>query len=98
MKWPKNAKEGIIVAGGHGEGNALTQLCFAYGIAVDPLGTVYVADYANNRVMHWLKGAKEGSIVIDGNKQEAELNRLNYPVNLSLDQENNLYIVDSGNH
>ncbi|CAF5031049.1 unnamed protein product, partial [Rotaria socialis] len=47
----KGAKEGIVVAGGQGAGSALTQLSHPNGIVVDTLGTLYVADTWNHRVM-----------------------------------------------
>ncbi|CAF1266929.1 unnamed protein product, partial [Rotaria magnacalcarata] len=56
MKWAKGAKEGIVVAGGQRQGNALTQLENPNGLFVDTLGTLYVADYGNHRVMHWTQG------------------------------------------
>jgi hypothetical protein len=34
MKWTKDAKEGIIVADGHGNRNSLTQLSYPYGLVV----------------------------------------------------------------
>ncbi len=51
MKWTKDAKEGIIVAGSHGNRNSLTQLSYPYGIVVDRLCTLYVADRFNHRIM-----------------------------------------------
>ncbi|CAF4945043.1 unnamed protein product, partial [Rotaria socialis] len=67
MKWNKGAKEGIVVAGGQGAGNALAQLYFPNGIFVDTLGTLYVADYHNNRVMRWTQGEKkQGTVIVDG--------------------------------
>ncbi|CAF4520390.1 unnamed protein product, partial [Rotaria magnacalcarata] len=49
MKWTKGAKEGILVAGGRGRGNLLSQLNFPQGIIVDQLGTLYIADLYNHR-------------------------------------------------
>ncbi|CAF4322910.1 unnamed protein product, partial [Rotaria magnacalcarata] len=51
MKWVKGAKEGIVVAGGRGKGNLLSQLNFPEGIIVDQLGTLYVVDRGNNRIV-----------------------------------------------
>ena len=47
MKWMEGAKEGIVVAGGQGEGNSLRQLSYPRGVVVDQLDTVYVADLGN---------------------------------------------------
>jgi len=99
MKWTKGVKEGIIVAGGgQSQGTSLKQLYGPQGVFVDKLGTLYVADGYNNRVVRWIKDAKEGSIIAGGNRRGTELHQLNIPTGLSFDDENNLYIVDNGNH
>jgi DNA-binding beta-propeller fold protein YncE len=94
MKWMKGAKEGIVIAGSQGQGNDLTQLSGPYGIAVDQLGSVYVAEWNNQRVMRWPKGATQGSILVGGNGEGEEANQFNRPCGLSFDLQNNLYIVD----
>ena len=94
----KGVKEGIIVAGGQGPGISLKQLNSPQGIFVDKLGTLYVAEAGNDRIVRWIKGAEEGSIIAGGNSRGTEPNQLNGPVGLSFYDENNLYIVDHGNH
>ncbi|CAF2117929.1 unnamed protein product, partial [Rotaria magnacalcarata] len=79
MKWNKGSKEGIVVAGGHGEGSALTQLNDPGGLFVDTLGTLYVADSLNHRVMRWTQGAKQGTVIAGGNGQGARANQFNDP-------------------
>jgi DNA-binding beta-propeller fold protein YncE len=98
MKWLKDAKEGIVVAGGQGQGNSLKQLSNPHGILVDQFGSVYVADSGNHRVIRWLKGAREGTIVVGGNAKREQTNQFDGPMDLSFDCQNNLYVVDSGNH
>ncbi|CAF1673339.1 unnamed protein product [Adineta ricciae] len=98
MKWLKGARQGIIIAGGNGEGNSLKQLSGPQGILLDQLNQIYVADHGNNRVMRWIEGAKKGSIVAGGNGYGHELNQLSYPTGLSFDHQGNLYVVDSVNH
>jgi sugar lactone lactonase YvrE len=98
MKWVKGAKEGIIVAGGQGQGNSLKQLSYPQGIIVDQLGSVYVAEWGNHRVIRWLKGTEEGTIVVGGNGLGEQPNQFNGPSDLSFDRENNLYVFDWGNH
>ncbi|CAF1308046.1 unnamed protein product [Rotaria magnacalcarata] len=64
----QGAKEGIVVAGGQGEGSALAQLKYPEGLFVDTLGTLYVADTGNNRVMRWIQGdKKQGAVIVGGN-------------------------------
>jgi sugar lactone lactonase YvrE len=94
----EGAKEGLVVAGDQGEGNNLIQLASPEGVIVDHLGTVYVADYNNHRIMRWSEGAKEGSIVVGGNGKGQQPNQLNYPVGLSFDRQGNLYVADWNNH
>ncbi|CAF5092722.1 unnamed protein product, partial [Rotaria magnacalcarata] len=59
-------KEGVIVAGGRGQGSNRTQLNNPTGIVVDRLGTVYVADQRNNRVMRWYDSASYGDVIAGG--------------------------------
>ena len=94
----KGAKEGIVVAGGQGQGNSLTQLSSPRGVVVDQLGTVYVTDLGNHRVMRWPKGATQGSVVVGGKEPGEQANQLSGPVGLSFDREGNLYVVDLNNH
>lgn len=46
-----DGREGVIVAGGQGEGNSLGQLSGPNGIFVDQKSSIYVVDQENNRVM-----------------------------------------------
>jgi DNA-binding beta-propeller fold protein YncE len=98
MKWVEGAKQGIVVAGGEGRGNGLTQLSLPKGVVVDQLGTVYVAEGGNDRIMRWVKGATEGSVIVGGNGVGGQSNQLNGPEGLSFDRYGNLYVVDNGNH
>ncbi|CAF1415566.1 unnamed protein product, partial [Rotaria magnacalcarata] len=88
---------GIVVAGGRRAGDALTQLENPNGLFVDMLGTLYVADTSNNRVMRWTQGAKKGTVIEGGNGQGAGANQFIYPVGLSFDRHGILYAVDGGN-
>ncbi|CAF4697813.1 unnamed protein product [Rotaria sp. Silwood2] len=92
MKWMKGEKQGIVVAGGHGKGNNLSQLSNSNGIIVDQSGTLYVADYSNHRIMRWSLGVTERNVIIGGNDQESQLNQFLCPIGLSFDQVNNLYV------
>ncbi len=98
MKWVEGAKQGIVVAGGQGKGNGLTQLSNPLGVVVDQLGTVYVAEVGNARIMRWVKGATQGSVIVGGNGVGGQSNQLNWPEGLSFDRHGNLYVVDQGNH
>ncbi|CAF1364905.1 unnamed protein product [Rotaria magnacalcarata] len=65
------------------------------GLFVDTLGTVYVADTANNCVMRCTQGAKQGTVFAGGNGAGA--NHLGAPVALSFDRRGNLYVADQDN-
>jgi peptidoglycan hydrolase-like protein with peptidoglycan-binding domain len=62
------------------------------------LGTVYVAEGGNARIMRWVKGGIEGSVIVGGNGNGGQSNQLNWPVGLSFDRHGNLYVVDAENH
>jgi sugar lactone lactonase YvrE len=97
MKWVVGAKEGIVVAGGHGNGAGLTQLLNPTGVVADQLGTVYVADTGNQRIMRWVKGATQGSVIVGGNGRGEQSNQLNEPMGLSFDRHGNLYVAEYNN-
>ncbi|CAF1179027.1 unnamed protein product [Adineta steineri] len=98
MKWEKDAKEGVIVAGGNDEGDSLRQLYNPQGLIVDHLGHIYVADCRNDRVIRWCEGKEESEIIVGGYGEGNHSNQLNSPMGLSFDSEENLYVVDWGNH
>ncbi|CAF1156799.1 unnamed protein product [Didymodactylos carnosus] len=98
-RYRRGESQGTVVAGGKGrEGNGLTQLSYPAGVIVDQLGTVYVAEEGNDRIMRWPKGATQGSVIVGGNGRGEQSNQLNEPVGLSCDRHGNLYVVDCGNH
>ncbi|CAF5171470.1 unnamed protein product, partial [Rotaria magnacalcarata] len=92
------AKEGIVVAGGQGQGITLAQLNHPQGLFVDTLSTLYVADTSNHRVMRWTQGATQGTVFVGGNGLGAGANQFSYPTGLSFDRYGNLYVVDCGNN
>ncbi|CAF1682865.1 unnamed protein product, partial [Rotaria magnacalcarata] len=67
-------------------------------IFVDTLGTLYVADPGNHRVMRWTQGAEQGTVLADGNGAGAGANQFSVPCGLSFDRHGNLYVVDYGNN
>ncbi|CAF5188616.1 unnamed protein product, partial [Rotaria magnacalcarata] len=68
------------------------------GVLVDQLGTVYVADGGNDRIMRWPNGATQGSVIVGENGRGGQSNQLYWPFGLSFDRHGNLYVVDYGNH
>ncbi|CAF3851546.1 unnamed protein product, partial [Adineta steineri] len=88
---------GILVAGGNGEGNQLNQLHWPTFIFVDEDQTVYVSDSNNHRVMKWRKGAKTGKTVAGGNGQGNNLKQLSAPRGVIVDDLGQIYVADSEN-
>jgi len=63
-KWKPGATEGVVVAGGTGNGNAPNQLNDPTGIALDDAGFLYVSDGNNRRVQKFTPEVLP-SIVLD---------------------------------
>ncbi|CAF1560624.1 unnamed protein product [Adineta steineri] len=90
--------EGIVVAGGNGQGDQLNQLNSPRFIFVDEDQSVYVSDWNNHRVMKWRNGAKEGIIVAGGNGKGENLNQLSHPEGVVVDDLGQIYVTDVLNH
>ena len=98
-RYDKNGdKNGIVIAGGHGQGNNLNQLNKPTYLFIDAQSTLYVSDLRNHRVMAWVKGAKEGIIVAGGNGHGNDLAHLSFPRGVWVDEYGHVYVVDQGNH
>ena len=91
-------KKGIVVAGGNGKRNNLTQISCPSGLKVDRFGQIYVVDALNHRVMRWCKGDREGTIVVGGNGEGGRSNQFNHQTGLAFDRQGNLYVADQYNH
>lgn len=96
LKFDKHGKNGQIVAGGNGFGEATNQLYHPTGIFVaERTGNVYVADYLNHRVQRWTPGSKVGVTVCGGNDAGNNLNQLNHPSSVIVDDdERHIYVGD----
>ena len=88
-------KNGIVVAGGNGQGNQLNRLNCPTYLFVDQEQAVYVSDWKNHRVVKWNKDAKEGIVVAGGRGEENALTQLSYPQGLLVDTSGTIYVVDS---
>ena len=90
-------KNGIIVAGGNGQGNQLNQLNGPTYLFVDEEQAVYVSDSYNHRVMKWNKGANQGIVVAGRQGQGSALRQLYHPAGLVVDTSGAIYVVDAQN-
>ena len=78
-------KNGIVVAGGNGQGNQLNQLDVPAYLFVDEEQAVYVSDTDNHRVMKWNKGTNQGIVVAGRQGNGSALTQLFYPNGLFVD-------------
>ncbi|CAF4485338.1 unnamed protein product, partial [Rotaria socialis] len=62
------------------------------------MGTIYVNDHYNHRIMRWLKGSTSGSIIIGGQGSGNGTTQLSYPDDLIFDRQGNIYVSDYFNH
>ncbi|CAF1049178.1 unnamed protein product [Adineta steineri] len=94
-EWKQNA---ITVAGGIREGQELNQLNNPLGMFIDKNKNIFIADYANHRIVEWKYLAREGQIITGGNGQGNRMNQLNCPTDVIIDPQNHsIIIADSGN-
>ena len=78
-------KNGIIVAGGNGQGNHLIELNCPTYLFVDEKQAVHLSDSNNHRVMKWNKGEKEDIALAGGQGQGNGLTQLYDPRGLFVD-------------
>ena len=97
---------GAIAPGGNGDGGPATsaQLLQPRNIAVDPDGTLYISDFAANRVYRVSSGgilttvAGTGIAGFSGDGGSAQLAQLRSPAGVVSDSNGTLYIADSANN
>jgi hypothetical protein len=97
MKWAPGAKEGVIVAGGNGEGEASNQCPFPMFAFVDKNGHLYVSNATSNKVTRWKSDPNKSEIVAGGNGLGNAPDQLNFPIGVFV-KDKFLYVVDAGNN
>ena len=78
--------------GNSGSGNG--QFSFPRAIAIDPVGNVYVADAANDRIQ---KFTASGSFISTWGTSGSGDGQFSFPQGLDTDAAGNVYVSDSGN-
>ncbi len=100
------AGNNALGAGYGGDGGAATsaQLNWPMGVAVDPAGDLYIADFNNNRIRK-VDAATQTITTVAGNGSQgsadggpATQSSLNGPQKVTLDGEGNLYVADTKNN
>jgi len=92
--WRIGDHNGTIVTG-----NYSTSLSSPFGVNLDPMGNIYVADTGNHRIQFFLSGQFVSRTIagITGvNGTNASV--LNQPRWVTLDKQLNLYVCDTDNH
>jgi sugar lactone lactonase YvrE len=98
------AGTGVEGFSGDGAEASAAQLKLPFGVAVDSLGNVFIADSGNHRVRKVTPGgvittvAGTGTAGFSGDNGPAVAAQLNSPIFLALDGAGNLYIADQGNN
>jgi sugar lactone lactonase YvrE len=100
----------LLALGANNGGRSATSLDSPAGMAVDALGNLYVADYANNRVLEYnaplSTGMAASHVFGQGgsfttgsiNNGGISANSLNGPQSIALDAHGNLYAADTRNN
>ena len=104
MRYPTNSTtgtNGIVVAGGNGNGNETTQLAYPWGIDYRPMisNYMYITNYLGHTVTKWVPGASSGIFVagtpgVTGSTATTFM----HPMGIKLDANLNMFVVDNGNH
>ena len=95
-RWSQN---GVTVAGGNGNGNAINQLWSPYGLDIDDDNqSIVIADSGNDRIVEWKMGASHGNVIAGGRDGGNRLDQLYNPTDVLIDKEtNSLFIADRWN-
>ncbi|CAM4769157.1 unnamed protein product [Rotaria magnacalcarata] len=89
VRWPReNGTGGEIIISNVG----------CYGLALDDVGFIYIADYDKHEVRRYRMGENQGTIVAGGNGAGTGLNQLNHPRYVFIDEDNSIYVSDESNH
>ena len=100
MQWSNVNGEvkGVLAAGGGGRGSSSGRLSSPSDIFVDRVGSLFIVDQGNHRVMRRVKGAKKEEVLLGGNGRGSKKNQFDQPSSISFDDQGNLYVVDLNNH
>ncbi|GLF95292.1 NHL domain-containing protein [Streptomyces yaizuensis] len=98
------AGTGVAGSAGDNEAAVSAQLNRPYGVAMDSVGTLYIADYNNHRVRKVTTDGRIGTVAgtgvagFRGDGGPALAAQLNCPREVAVDSAGSVYIVDANNH
>ncbi|CAF4258591.1 unnamed protein product, partial [Rotaria sordida] len=101
VRWTLGDTQWILIAGSTNgtQGSSSTLLTSPFGVTLDPMENVYVADTSNHRIQLFMAGQLTGitiagSVGVRGN----DSNLLWAPYAVALDSQLNLYVADRNNN
>ncbi|CAF3998576.1 unnamed protein product [Rotaria sordida] len=92
------AQDGVVVAGGYGNGHTSVQFCFPHGLFVDDDQTMVIADNGNDRIVQWKVGDQHGKMMAGDRGPGNRLNQLNQPTDVIIDKATNSFIICDGDN
>jgi len=104
MKFPPgstSATNGVVVAGGNGQGYGGNQFNYPASVYIDASGYIYVADQINNRIQKFppnSTSATYGVTVAGGNSYGSKANQLSSPSAVFVDASGYIYVADELNN
>jgi sugar lactone lactonase YvrE len=89
----------LTIAGGNGQGDRINQLSQPCGICIDDdYQCIYIADYANDRIVQWKFDTNNVQVVAGGNGSGDQMNQLSSPTDVMVDKKtDSLIICDNRN-
>ncbi|CAF3718527.1 unnamed protein product [Rotaria socialis] len=95
VRWASN---GVTIAGGHGSGHALNQLYLPLGLHINDDDTIFIADFANDRIVKWKIGDNIGEVIIGSHGRGKQMNQLDRPFDVIFDNETDSLIISDGDN
>lgn len=96
VKLDEESTQMSVVIGGS-QSFGVSQLSLSRSFIVGQAGSVYVAEYGNNRVTRWLPGVKSSIIIVSSTSQCSQSDQLALSADLAFNTDGNLYVADSRN-
>ena len=93
------ANTGTTIIGTNGIGNAIDQLRYPHGIAIDHRqGRIFIGDHCNHRVLVVCTDSNTKDVLVLGDGRAGENQRLKFPTDVLFDPtDESIYISDLGN-
>src|SRR5262249_57976438 len=90
----KFSRDGAFISTWGRPGSGDGELSYPWGIAVDEVGDVYVADWRNDRVQQFSAAGEFRRQIGRSGRGDGELNR---PAGVAVDRDGDVYVADTGN-